>query len=90
MNLLQCLNFAIFRYDVECHWVHYHSNYSDIGAAVASGRKDALSVLGLLMEIDNSNQQENIDWLQVLNKIPGMVLKSGENSKVLSKILRYM
>ena len=61
----QCHYISFFRYDAECHWVHYSDNYTDIGAAVASGKKDALSVFGVLFEIDNFNQQDNRAWFQV-------------------------
>ena len=48
--------------------MHYSSNFSDIGEAAASGQKDALSVVGLLLDIDSSNGQDNVPWLEDWSK----------------------
>ena len=56
------------QYDAECHWVHYNNKYDDLGAAVAagvSGDGEALSVVGVMLDIDDDNKQEDIDWVGV-------------------------
>jgi carbonic anhydrase len=42
-------------YPMEVHLVHFNSKYGTIGAAVASGNKDALLVVGVMMTIGSTD-----------------------------------
>ena len=56
------------QYDAECHWVHYNSKYDNLAAAVAagvSGDGEALSVVGVMLDIDPENNQDDIEWVGV-------------------------
>ena len=55
------------QYDAECHWVHFNNKYDTVGDAVASGDPDALSVVGVMLEIDSTNNQDDVDWIGTVN-----------------------
>ena len=55
------------QYDAECHWVHFNNKYDDVGAAIASGDPDALSVVGVMLEIDPADGQDEVDWIGTVN-----------------------
>jgi carbonic anhydrase len=38
-------------YTMEGHFVHYNAKYADVAAAVASGNKDALLVVGVMFQV---------------------------------------
>eukprot|EP00093_Oithona_nana_P007627 07627.XXX_433665_432947_1 [CDS] Oithona nana genome sequencing. len=51
------------QYDAECHWVHFNNKYGTVGDAIASGDADALSVIGVMLEIDETNGQDEVEWI---------------------------
>ena len=55
------------QYDAECHWVHFNNKYDTVGDAIASGDPDALSVVGVMLEIDSTNNQDDVEWIKTFN-----------------------
>lgn len=41
-------------YPLEAHFVHFNTKYADVGAAVGSGEKDALLVIGVLFSLSKT------------------------------------
>ena len=70
------------QYDAECHWVHFNNKYGTVEDAIKSGDHDALSVVGVMLEIDATNGQDEVEWIgTVKNAAAGLVTPSDGPAK---------
>lgn len=63
-------------YPMEVHFVHYKSKFDSPNAAIASGEKDALAVLGWFYEISDYDNQNYVDLLNDLQKVSNKSIAS--------------
>jgi hypothetical protein len=54
------------QYPLEVHYVHHHSKYSDLAAALSSGKSDALLVVGQFFNVDDSEAAVEQETMRLL------------------------